>query len=75
MWSMAPVKGESISRTCSARGSYQISHCEKFGFWRSGAGLDPAVQQVTEAAEQEPRCVHQWLAQDLSYVRNGFTRA
>ncbi len=49
---MAPRKGESNSRTSSARGSYQISHCETFGLRRSGVVLDPAARQVTDAGER-----------------------
>ena len=43
--SMAPRKSQSHSRTCSACGSYQMSHCERFGLRRSGAVLGPAVQK------------------------------
>src|SRR5258708_18072548 len=50
--SMAARKSRPHSRTCSACGSYQMSHCERFGLRRRGAVLDPAVRQVTETVEQ-----------------------
>ena len=46
--SMAP-ESESTSLTCSARGTYKMSHCEKFELPRLGAALNSGIQ--SEAME------------------------
>jgi hypothetical protein len=52
---MAPAKGESSSRTCSARGTYKFAHCEQFGS-PLGATLDSGVQpEATEVCREGQR--------------------